>query len=366
MKVIERSEESSEKGRKGEIALAAGIRWPHGPHEPHKPHEPHDFKSHDESHERITEGVNPRSSNLDLRTTIEILSIMNQEDNEVPRAVALELPEIAAAVDAIVSRLRAGGRLVYAGAGTSGRMAALDALEIPPTFGVDPGIIRALVAGGPAAFTRPDEAAEDDFEAGKRDVEELVPTRSDVVMGIAAGGRTPYVLGAMKAGRSAGSFVIGLACNRGTPMEGIADLMIRPIVGPEIITGSTRLKAGTAQKLVLNMISTAVMTRLGLVYDGFMIGMRPVNSKLWERARSIVASISGVGEVEAGAALNSAGGDIRVAVLQCMGNMDVEDARQLLASSGGNLREALTRINGEGNQREGHQGKGYQGVCGLE
>jgi N-acetylmuramic acid 6-phosphate etherase len=240
-----------------------------------------------------TEGINPRSTQLDTMSSLQIVSVMNAEDASVPDAIKPVLPAIAAAVDAIADRLRNGGRLIYAGAGTSGRLAVLDATECVPTFSVSPTLVTALMAGGAAALTGSIEDAEDDPDAARRDVAAETLGPADVLVGIAASGTTPYVQAALKEARDRGALTIALSNNEPAPILDLAEHAIAVDTGPEVLAGSTRLKAGTAQKLVLNMLSTATMVRLGKVYGNRMIDVAVTNRKLRQRAEVIVADLVG-------------------------------------------------------------------------
>src|SRR5262245_33072349 len=247
----------------------------------------------------LTEQRNPLSMHIDRATTLEMLQIMNDEDATVASSVRQALPDIARAVDAIVERLRRGGRLIYVGAGTSGRLAVLDAAEAPPTFSTPPDLIHAIMAGGEPTLTHAVEGAEDDRQAGYDSIREADVTERDAVVGVAASGRTPFVLGALEAANERGAVTIGVSCNAPSPLLDMAQIKIAALVGPEVITGSTRLKAGTAQKLILNMLSTASMIQLGKVYANLMVDVKVSNEKLAQRARRIVAEITGVSEEEA-------------------------------------------------------------------
>lgn len=292
----------------------------------------------------LTEQRNPRSADIDRRSTLEILRIMNEEDATVALAVREALPAIAQAVDAIVDGIRAGGRLIYVGAGTSGRLALMDAVECVPTFNTPPDLVQALVAGGTGALTQVVEGAEDDAEAGSRDLLRLGVGVRDVVVGVAASGRTPYVVGALQAANEAGAVTIGISCNAPAPLLEVAQIPILALVGPEVITGSTRLKAGTAQKMILNMLSTASMIRLGKVYGNLMVDMRITNQKLAERARRIVAEIAGVSLEEAGRLLAQAGNEVKTAIVTGLLGVEVEEARTLLEQAQGRLREIIDRV----------------------
>src|SRR6185312_1186511 len=242
----------------------------------------------------LTETRNPASSALDRLSTAEMLAVINQADREIPNAVAEVIPEITKAVDAIVDRLRKQGRLFYIGAGTSGRLGVLDASECPPTFHVPASLVQGIIAGGDRALRNSVERAEDDPEKGRKDLEARGFSTGDVLVGIAASGRTPYVLGAMAYAESLGALTIGLSCTPDSKVARAAEIAITPVPGPEIITGSTRMRAGTATKLVLNMISTGVMIRLGYVYGNLMVNVQPTNGKLADRARRIIAQAAGV------------------------------------------------------------------------
>lgn len=290
---------------------------------------------------RATEQRNPRSRGLDRKSTREILRIISREDTRVARAVARELPQIARAADAIVRALRRGGRLIYVGAGTSGRLATLDAAECPPTFGVSPRMVQAVMAGGTTALVRAVEGAEDSPSRGARDLAARKITARDVVVGLTASGSTPYVLGALAYARRRGAVTVGVTSNRGSPLARVASILIAPRVGPEVIAGSTRMKAGTAQKLVLNMLSTAAMVRLGRVYDNWMIDVALTNQKLRQRGLRILAQVSGANVSEAARALRRAGHDLRVALVMLKAGVDRAEAQRRLKEAQGNLRRAL-------------------------
>jgi N-acetylmuramic acid 6-phosphate etherase len=259
----------------------------------------------------ITEQENPRSQNLSSQSTAEILTLMNEEDALVATAVKLVLADITKAVDETVARLAKGGRLFYTGTGTSGRLGVLDAAECPPTFGVSPELVQGVIAGGYDACYRAVEASEDDADAGVADLRQRGFAAGDVLIGIAASGRTPYTVGAVTFARSLGAFTVGLTCVPGSPITQAAELSIVPVVGPEVLTGSSRLKAGTAQKMVLNMISTATMVRLGYVSGNRMSNLQARNIKLRERAVRIIVAETGMDQQAAAAALEAAGFDLR-------------------------------------------------------
>jgi len=290
---------------------------------------------------RLTEQRNAASKNLDRMTAMEIARLMNRGDRQVTLAVGLEIPAIARAVDAIVSRIRNGGRLFYVGAGSSGRMGVLDAAECKPTFGVSPKLVQALIAGGRRAVTGSVEGAEDSIRNAERDLRERKLARSDVVVGISASGTTPYVLGAVRFARKRGALTVAITSDRRMPLARMAKIVIAPEVGPEVLTGSTRLKAGTAQKMVLNMLSTATMARLGHVYENLMIDMKLMNEKLADRGLRILAEASGKNLSAAEHALRAAGHNMRVALVMLKRKVRAREAKRLLARAGGNLRRAL-------------------------
>jgi N-acetylmuramic acid 6-phosphate etherase len=272
----------------------------------------------------ITEQENPLSKDLSSQSTAEIVALMNDEDAMVAVAVRRVLDEVVKAVDEIVARLAKGGRLFYTGTGTSGRLGVLDASECPPTFGVSPELVQGVIAGGYDACHRAVEASEDDAEAGAADLKARGFGVSDVVVGIAASGRTPYTVGAVKFARGIGAFTVGLTCVPGSPITEAAELSIVPVVGPEVLTGSSRLKAGTAQKMVLNMISTATMVRLGYVSGNRMSNLQPKNIKLRERAVRIVMAETGVDEQTATSILESSNWVVKTAIRQVKPQMNAE------------------------------------------
>ena len=280
---------------------------------------------------------------LDLRSARDLVALMNEADATVAGAVAGELDAIAGAVEGIAGRLRAGGRLVYVGAGTSGRLAAVDAAECAPTFNIDPGVIRAVVAGGPDAVHTSIEEAEDDPNAGRGDLAALAVSGSDAVVGVSASGRTPYVIGALALAREVGALTVALSCNAGAEVSGLADHPIEVRVGPELIAGSTRLKAGTAQKMVLNMFSTAAMIRLGRTYGDLMVDVRSENEKLRARALRVVRAATGAGDSEAAEALAAGDHDAAVAVVMLRAGVDATTARSTLEAARGNVREAIDK-----------------------
>jgi N-acetylmuramic acid 6-phosphate etherase len=291
----------------------------------------------------ITESVNPATAAIDTLSTRMIVAAIQAEDAKVAAAVAAVGDAIAQLVDVAVERLRRGGRLIYVGAGTSGRLGVLDAAECPPTFSTPAGQVIGLIAGGAAALTQAIEAIEDDPQRGRGDVTGIDVNSDDTVLGIAASGRTPYVLGALAEARARGAFVAGLACTQPSALAQAVDLMIAPIVGPEVIAGSTRMKAGTAQKLVLNALSTAIMIRLGKTFGNLMVDVKPLNEKLRQRTVQIVAAATGLGSDEARALLARAGGQPKTAIVMALANVDAQEAGRRLLESGGHVRAALSR-----------------------
>ena len=289
----------------------------------------------------VSEGRNPRTADIDLMSSLEIVSAINAEDHAVPDAVAKTLPQVAQAVDAIVAAFTNGGRLVYIGAGTSGRLGVLDASECPPTYGVPPTMVVGLIAGGLDALVNASEGAEDRKEAGSADLVNINLTERDVVVGIAVSGRTPYVIGALDYAKAKGATTVALTCNPDSPIARMAHISISPLVGPEVITGSTRMKSGTAQKLVLNMLSTASMVRIGKTYGNLMVDMIASNGKLVARAARMVSQATGNSVEEAEAALASAGNDSKLAILMLLTGEAAAPARARLAAAGGVLRRAM-------------------------
>ena len=291
--------------------------------------------------ELLTEAINDRTRDLDLRAPLDQARLMNEEDRRVPAAVEAVLPRIAEAVVRIADALRRGGRLIYVGAGTSGRLAVLDAAECPPTFGTPPDLVQAVLAGEAQAVTEAVEGAEDDEAAGARAMDARGAGPDDVVVGIAASGRTPFVIAAVRRARARGAATIAVACTPSSPLEAACQLAIVPLVGPEVIAGSTRLKAGTALKLVLNMLSTLAMVQLGKVYGNLMVDLTATNAKLRRRAVRIVAAAAGVAEPEAVEALARAGGRAPVAIVMLRARLDPEAASERLVRAGGSVRRAL-------------------------
>ena len=288
-----------------------------------------------------TEKRNPRTMQLDTMSELEIVTTMNEEDARVPLAIAKKLPQIAQAAHWAAEAFERGGRLFYMGAGTSGRLGVLDAAECPPTFGVAPGMVVGLIAGGEQAFLKAVEGAEDDRALGQSDLEAYGLNAKDVVIGIAASGRTPYVLGGLAYAKSVGCRTAAIACNTGSEIGRAADLAIEVEVGPEVLTGSTRLKSGTAQKLILNMISTASMVRTGKVYQNLMVDVMQNNEKLHTRAENIVIDATGVTRPEARSAIDAAGGSVKVAITMLLADCSADEARSRLEKAGGHVRAAI-------------------------
>ena len=294
--------------------------------------------------ELATEDVNDAHGEFDLLATEAQLAAMQGESAQAVAAVTDAAPQVAAAIDAIVPRLRAGGRLIYLGAGTAGRMGVLDASEIPPTFGTDPSLVVGVIAGGDVALRSAVEDAEDDATRGAVDLEAIGLTAADAVVGISASGRTPYVVGALEHARALGALTVGLSCNAGSRVGEVADLAIETVVGPEIVAGSTRLKGGTAQKLVLNAISTIAMVRLGKVHGNLMVDVQATNAKLRARAERIVMLATGTDAAAASAALESVGGSVKAAILVTITGVTPDDAIARLSSHDGVLRDALSEV----------------------
>ena len=289
----------------------------------------------------LTEERNPRSAGLDLASTEQVLAVINAEDERVAAAVKDQIPQIARALDAIVARWDRGGRLFYCGAGTSGRLGVLDAAECPPTFGTPPDRVMGVIAGGAGALLRSVEGAEDSPATAREDLLQRGLCGQDALVGIAASGRTPYVLGAVEHAAAQGAATVGLSCNPGSPLERAADYPITPEVGPEVVTGSTRMKSGTAQKLVLNMISTGLMVRTGCVLGNLMVNVQVKNAKLADRAERIVREVCGCDLDTARAALEAAGLNVRLAILMLKRRLNRAEAESLLQRYGDNLRRAL-------------------------
>jgi len=289
----------------------------------------------------LTEQPNPASASIDELATEDVLRIINAEDHKVAGAVERVIPAVARAVDAIVAAFERGGRLFYIGAGTSGRLGILDASECPPTFSVPPEMVQGVIAGGEAALSRATETTEDDPAIGARDLAARGFTRNDVLVGIAASGRTPFTLGAVAEARRQGAVTVGISCTPDSELARAVDIAITPLVGPEVVAGSTRMKAGTAQKLVLNMLSTGAFVRLGYVYGNLMVNVQPKNHKLRDRAQRIVAQTAGVSQQRAGKLLAEAGDSVRTAILMAKADIGREEAERRLAAANGRISKAL-------------------------
>lgn len=291
----------------------------------------------------VSEGRNPDTMDIDLQPSIEIIKRLNQQDKSVPLAVEKVLPEVAQAVDKIVEAFQVGGRLIYLGAGTSGRLGVLDASECPPTFGVSDQMVIGLIAGGQDAMFKAKEGAEDDPQLGKSDLQSLNLTPDDVVVGIAASGRTPYVIGALSYANELGATTVALSCNPDSPIAEIAEIAISPVVGPEALTGSTRLKSGTAQKLVLNMLTTASMIRLGKSYQNLMVDVKATNKKLLARATRIVMQATDCDKAQATSTLEETEFDVKLAILMILTGLGIQEAREQLHHQQGFLRAAVEK-----------------------
>ncbi|WP_419207480.1 N-acetylmuramic acid 6-phosphate etherase [Photobacterium leiognathi subsp. mandapamensis] len=289
----------------------------------------------------VTESRNTASQNIDMLSTVEMLQVINNEDKKVALAVEQVLPEIAQVVDAIAIAFQQGGRLIYAGAGTSGRLGILDASECPPTYGSKPEQVVGLIAGGHQAILKAVENAEDNREMGAQDLIDLNFTEKDVLVGIAASGRTPYVMGAMEYAKSQNAMVACISCNPQSPMAALADVAITPVVGAEVVTGSSRMKAGTAQKLVLNMLTTGAMIRVGKVYGNLMVDVEATNAKLVERQKNIVMQATECSREEAEQALTQCNGHCKTAIVMLLAGVDAQTAADLLAKNNGFTRQAI-------------------------
>ncbi|VDG31873.1 N-acetylmuramic acid 6-phosphate etherase [Lactobacillus pentosus] [Lactiplantibacillus mudanjiangensis] len=288
-----------------------------------------------------TESRNPASAHLDDMATADIVTLMNQEDAKVSQSIQSQIPAIAQAVDRIVTVFKAGGRLIYMGAGTSGRLGVLDAAECVPTFGTDPAMVRGIIAGGDQAMTVAVEGAEDSLTLGEQDLTALHLTEHDAVVGLAASGRTPYVIGALKYANQVGATTISLACNEQAVISELADVAIEVAPGPEVLSGSTRLKAGTAEKMVLNMLSTIAMVKIGKVYHNLMVDVKPTNEKLVIRAKHIIELATGVDAVTAASLFDAANQDVKTAIVMALADVDVTTAQQRLQQADGVVRDAL-------------------------
>lgn len=288
-----------------------------------------------------TETRNPRTMNLDKMTSLEIATTMNTEDTQAVKSITAELPKIATAIDWATEALEAGGRIIYMGAGTSGRLGVLDASECPPTFGVSPDLVVGLIAGGEKAFTKAVEGAEDNAALGKEDLVAHGLNRHDVVIGLAASGRTPYVLGGIGYAKSLGCKTVGIACNKGSKVGAASDLAIEPVTGPEVLTGSTRLKAGTVQKLILNMISTGSMVKVGKAYQNLMVDVQQTNEKLVVRGQNIVMEATGCTRKEAIESLEASDGHVKTAIVAVLLGCDPNKAKDYLNQANGHVRDAV-------------------------
>lgn len=292
----------------------------------------------------MTESRNVSSEQIDTLSTSEILKVINQEDQKVALAVEQTLPAVTQVVDAVANAFQRGGRLIYVGAGTSGRLGILDASECPPTFGVEANLVIGLIAGGHQAILQAVENAEDNRELAVKDLQQLSLNSNDVLLGIAASGRTPYVLSAMEYGLSQGACVAALSCNSNSPMTALAQIAITPVVGPEVVTGSSRMKAGTAQKLVLNMITTAAMIKTGKVFGNLMVDVEATNAKLIQRQKNIVVEATGCHEQEAIDALSKCENHCKTAILMVLASINAENASESLQRHNGFIRHALKEI----------------------
>lgn len=289
----------------------------------------------------ITEQRNPRTMHIDQLSTLEMLQLINDEDATVAAAVRQALPQIAQAVDTIVEGMRHGGRLLYIGAGTSGRLGVLDAAECVPTFSTDPGIVQGIIAGGERATIHAVDGAEDDAEAGRQAIRERAVTRHDTVVGIAASGYTPYTIAALEEANARGAATVAVACNAPAPLFDVAQIGIAALIGPEVITGSTRMKAGTAQKMILNMLSTASMIQLGKVYSNLMVDVRVSNQKLAARARRAVSDVTGASDGEAARLLDLTGNEVKTAIVVGLLGLAPDEARGRLADAQGMLHRVI-------------------------
>ncbi|OQQ01829.1 N-acetylmuramic acid 6-phosphate etherase [Vibrio coralliirubri] len=289
----------------------------------------------------VSEGRNPDTMDIDLLTSLEVVEKINQQDKQVPLAIEAELPKIAKAVDKIAHAFQNGGRLIYMGAGTSGRLGVLDASECPPTFGVSDKMVIGLIAGGPEAILKAKEGAEDSLTLGIEDLKAIQFSENDVVVGIAASGRTPYVIGALHYANQLGAVTVALSCNPDSPIAEIAQIAISPVVGPEALTGSTRLKSGTAQKLVLNMLTTASMIRIGKSYQNLMVDVKATNEKLVARAARIVIQATECDKALAVSTLKTTDYDVKLSILMILTGLDLELAKAQLDKQNGFLRKAV-------------------------
>ena len=300
-------------------------------------------KIFEEIKDLITESRNPATFDIDSKSTLQILKLINAEDKKVPLAIEKQIPQIAKGVELIVKAFKKGGRLFYIGAGTSGRLGVLDAAECPPTFGTDPKMIRGIIAGGYKSLVRSREGVEDNLKAAENDLKKAGLKKEDIVVGIAASKRTPYVLGALKYAQKIGARTIFIFCN---PLRGLRvkpDVVISPLLGPEVVTGSTRMKAGTAQKLILNMLSTTAMIKIGKVYENLMIDLQAKSQKLKERSKRIIMQVTGVNYKQAEKYLRLSGGSVKTALVMILSNVDKKEAEKRLKKAEGLVRKALFR-----------------------
>ena len=291
-----------------------------------------------------TEQINSNSLHIDEMTTEEILTVINQEDQKVAIAVKDVIPQIAKAVDCIYEKMCMGGRLIYMGAGTSGRLGVLDASECPPTYGVDPTLVQGLIAGGKEAFTTAIEGAEDSKELAIEDLKNIRLTENDAVVGLAASGRTPYVIGGLEYANKIGAETVSICCVKDGIISKEANVAIEAIVGPEVVTGSTRMKAGTAQKMILNMISTTVMIKMGKVYGNLMIDVKPTNMKLIERAKRIIISCTNCTRGIADKVFEESGQDVRLAIFMLLSHKSKEESERILQEHDNNISKAIKAI----------------------
>lgn len=291
--------------------------------------------------ELVTENRNINTMDIDKISTVEVLEKINNEDKNVPLAVKKEIPKIAKLIEKAVERIRKGGRIIYIGAGTSGRLGVLDASECPPTYGVEPELVQAVIAGGEEAMFKAKEGAEDSEEIAVLDLKDRNLNKNDVVIGIAASGRTPYVIGALKFAKENGALTASVSCNKNSQIAREADIEISPVVGAEVITGSTRMKSGTAQKLVLNMISTGIMIKLGKVYENLMVDVKATNDKLVERSKKIVMEATGVSREEAENKLNDTGFDVKLSIFIILSGLNKSKAKEILEKNNGYIAKAL-------------------------
>lgn len=291
-----------------------------------------------------TESRNQNTLNIDKVSTLEMVKMINEEDKKVANAIEIELPQIAEAIDGIVERMQKGGRLIYIGAGTSGRLGILDASECPPTYGVSEELVQGLIAGGQEAIFRAKEGAEDSKELAVLDLKDKHLNENDTVVGIAASGRTPYVIGGLEYANEIGSLTISVTCNADSQVAKEAKIAISPVVGAEVVTGSTRLKSGTAQKLVLNMLSTGSMIKMGKVYGNLMVDVKATNEKLVERSKKIVCEATGVSFKEAETILNETGFDVKLSIFMILSNLEKEEAKVILEMNNGYIAKALKNI----------------------